>query len=117
MWADDDLVPYDQYANWESAEMFGGGFVYGYEFNIRDILLLTPEATAGFWGEDADIDWEYYNGSYYTYDYNSDFNVFFFGLGGRAQVGYKYVFLNTQVMLLVGTGLKLLLCPGISVYF
>lgn len=117
MWADDDLVPYDEYADYEYVSMFGGGFVYGYEINIRDILLITPEATAGLWIEEADVQWDYYTGSYWSTDYNEDINVFLFGLGARAQVGYKYVFLNTQVMLLVGSGLKLLLCPGISVYF
>jgi TolB-like protein len=104
---------YDKYAY-----LFGGGFLYHYVFNLANVLLVSPGVTVGFWYEE--IGFEYYDYNYnYDYDNSDKHEDFYFG-GPRVrlQIGYKYVYLNFDATLLIGSGgIKPLLNPGIAAYF
>ena len=109
---------FSAYAGFNENGFGGGGFNYGYVFNFGDILLLTPGGVVGFWYESGYDDHSYSYYSYYDYDDSSVSDKYYFGgFHPRIEIGYKHVFLNLDLVVLVGSSTKVLLSSGISFCF
>jgi len=80
----------------EDSYFTGGSFAYMYNFNIKNIFLSAFGFAIGLWEEGV------LKMNSVGFKQLNSFNYYFCGPKVRLQIGYKYVFLVNDIMLLFG---------------